>query len=33
MIPYAFAVGVKHKYFLLSHYKIIENDKIEEVIL
>ena len=33
MIPYTFAVGEKHTYFLTSHYKFIENDKIEEGIL
>ena len=30
MIPYTFAVGEKYTYFLSSHYKFIENDKIEE---
>ena len=30
MIPYTFAVGEKCTYFLSSHYKFIENDKIEE---
>ena len=30
MIPYTFAKRDKNTYFLLSHYKFIENDKIEE---
>ena len=30
MIPYTFAVGENYTYFLSSHYKFIENDKIEE---
>ena len=30
MIPYTFPVGDKYTYFLSSHYKIIQNDKIEE---
>ena len=30
MIPYTFAVGEKYTYSLSSHYKFIENDKIEE---
>ena len=30
MIPYTFAVGEKHTYFLSCHYNFIENDKIEE---
>ena len=30
MIPYTFAVGEKYTYFLSSHHKYIENDKIEE---
>ena len=29
MIPYVFAVGSKYTYFISTHYKIIENDKIE----
>ena len=33
MIPYTFAVGDKYTYFLSSHYKFIENDKIDEGIL
>ena len=28
MIPYTFAVGENYAYFLSSHYKFIENDKI-----
>ena len=30
LIPYTFTVGDKYTYFLTSHYKFIENDKIEE---
>ena len=30
MIPYTFAVGENYTYFLSSHYKFIQNDKIEE---
>ena len=30
MIAFIFAVGDKNTYFLSSHYKFIENDKIEE---
>ena len=30
MIPHAIMIGEKHTYFLYHHYKIIENDKIEE---
>ena len=30
MIPYTFAVGEKYTYFISTHYKFIENDKIEE---
>ena len=30
MIPNTFAVGDKYTYFLSSHYKCIENEKIEE---
>ena len=30
MIPYTFALGEKYTYFLSSHYKFNENDKIEE---
>ena len=30
MIPYTFAVREKNTYFLSSHYKFIQNDKIEE---
>ena len=30
MIPYTFAVGENYTYFLASHYKFIENDKIDE---
>ena len=30
MIPYTFAVGEKYTYFLSSHYKFIENDRIEQ---
>ena len=33
MIPYAFAIGEKFTYVISNHYKIIENDKIEEGIL
>ena len=29
MVPYTVAVGEKYTYFLSSHYKLIENDKIE----
>ena len=30
MIPHAIMIGEKHTHFLYHHYKIIENDKIEE---
>ena len=30
MIPYTLAVGEKYTYFLSSHYKFIENDRIEQ---
>ena len=30
MILYTFAVGWKLTYFISTHYKVIENDKIEE---
>ena len=30
MIPYTFAIGEKYTYFKSTHYKFIENDKIEE---
>ena len=30
MCPYTFAVGEKYTYFISTHYKFIENDKIEE---
>ena len=33
MIPYTFAVGEKYSYFISTHYKFIETDKIEEAIL
>ena len=33
MIPYPFAVGEKYTYFLSTHYKFIENDKIQEDML
>ena len=33
MIPYTFAVGEKFTYFLSSHCKFIENDRIEQGIL
>ena len=33
MIPYTFTVGEKYTYFISSHYKLIENDKIEKGLL
>ena len=33
MIPYTFAVGEKCTYLISTHYKFIENDKIEEDML
>ena len=30
MISYTFAVGENYTYFISTHYKFIENDKIEE---
>ena len=30
MVPYNFAIGGRYIYFISTHYKIIENDKIEE---
>ena len=30
MIPYTYGVGEKYTYFISEHYKLIENDKIEE---
>ena len=30
MIPYTFAVGENYKYFLSSHYKFIQMERIEE---
>ena len=30
MIPYIFAIGEKITYFISTHYKFIENDKIVE---
>ena len=30
MIPYTFAVGENYPFFLSSHYKFIENDRIEQ---
>ena len=30
VIPYTFAVGEKYTYFISTHYKFIENDKIQE---
>ena len=30
MIPYTFAVGEKYTYFLSSHYKFIQNEKMED---
>ena len=30
MIPYTFATGGKYTYFISTHYKFIENDRIEE---
>ena len=30
MIPDTFTIGEKHTYFKSTHYKFIENDKIEE---
>ena len=30
MIPYAFAVGEKYRYFISAHYKLIGNEKIQE---
>ena len=30
MIPYTFAVGKQYTYFISTHYKFLENDKIEE---
>ena len=30
MIPYTFAVGEKYTYFISTHYKFIENDKMEQ---
>ena len=30
MTPYSFAAGEKYTYFTSAHYKIIENDKIED---
>ena len=30
MVPYTFAIGEKYTYFISTHYKFIENDKIEE---
>ena len=30
MIPYTFAVGDIYTYFISTHYKLIENDKIQE---
>ena len=33
MIPYAFIIGEKYKYFIYNRYKIIESNKIEDGIL
>ena len=33
MIPYTFAVGEKYTYFISTHYKVIENDKIKKGML
>ena len=30
MVPYTFAIGEKYTYFISTHYKFFENDKIEE---
>ena len=30
MIPYAFIIGEKYTYFIVIHYKFIQNDKVEE---
>ena len=30
MVPYTFAVGENYTYFISTHYKFIENDKIQE---
>ena len=30
MVPYTFAIGAKETYFISTHYKFIENGKIEE---
>ena len=30
MIPHTFAIGEKYTHFISTHYKFIENDKIEE---
>ena len=30
MTSYDFAVGLRYTYFISTHYKITENDKIEE---
>ena len=30
MTPYVFGVGSRYTYFISTHYKFIENDKIEE---
>ena len=30
MTPYVFAVGSRYTFFISTHYKFIENDKIEE---
>ena len=33
MIPYTFATGENNSYFISTHYKLIENDKIQEGML
>ena len=30
MCPYTFAIGEKYTYFISTHYKFFENDKVEE---
>ena len=30
LIPYTFAIGENYTYFISTHYKFIENDKIDE---